>query len=110
MKLIQKLGNVKGQVNGLINSIGLARAYFSLVADPNNTLLVFKLQEQMLKAASAEDRQHIIAQFKQDPVLGLMLEERYLAPDYKVEDLANKTPGTLGYAYYRHMHDNGFTP
>ena len=110
MKLIKKLGSVKGQINGAISSVSLARAYFSLVADPNNTLLVFKLQEQMLKAASATDRQNIIAQFKQDSTLGPMLEERYLAPDYAVEDLASKTPGTLGYAYYRHMHDNGFTP
>jgi len=44
------------------------------------------------------------------PSFRQMVEERYLSPSYNPEELAKCQPGTLGYAYYRHMHDNNFTP
>jgi ubiquinone biosynthesis protein Coq4 len=39
-----------------------------------------------------------------------MMQEKYLAAHYVTDDLAQYAPGSLGYAYYRHLHDNGFDP
>ena len=39
-----------------------------------------------------------------------MFEERYVAESYNLAALTHYEPGTLGYAYYRHMTDNGFSP
>jgi ubiquinone biosynthesis protein COQ4 len=110
MHLGNKFKEIKQQARVIRQQIGFAQAFFKLVSDPNNTMLVFELQEQLLKASTPENTRQVVEMLKQDPVLGPMLEERYLSPDYEVKDLANSKPGTLGYAYYRHMHDNGFTP
>jgi ubiquinone biosynthesis protein Coq4 len=110
MNLINNFKGIKQQAKTLRQQLGFAQAFFRLINDPNNTMLVFELQEHLLKASTPQDTEKVVEMFKQDPVLGAMLEDRYLAPDYKITDLANSQLGTLGYAYYRHMHDNGFTP
>jgi ubiquinone biosynthesis protein Coq4 len=109
MKLINKFNSVKQQVKTVQQQIGFAQAFFKLVGDPNNTMLVFELEDKMTGTSNPEEIEKVVNQFKQIPELGSMFEERYLAPDYKIEDLADSKPGTLGYAYYRHMHDNGFS-
>lgn len=103
MKVINKIKNVK-------QSIGLGFAYFRLVQDPNDTIRVFNLENFLNGAATAEGRQKAIEFLKETPAIKQMMAEHYLAPSYKVEDLAGYQPGTLGYAYYRHMHDNNFDP
>lgn len=110
MRLINKFMAIKQQAQVLRHQIGFAQTFFKLVNDPNNTMLVFELQEQLFKASPAQDITKVVEMFKQDSVLGPMLEEHYLSPDYEIKDLVNSKPGTLGYAYYRHMHDNGFAP
>ena len=110
MNLLNKVSEVKQKVSGAGQQLSFVRAYFSLVEDPNDTVRVFKLQDKMLRATSSETRQAIIDFIKQDPAVAQCIEQRYVAPDYKVADLAQCQPGTLGYAYYRHMSDNGFTP
>ncbi len=103
MNLISKAKETKGKIQ-------FVQAYFKLAANPNDTVLVFKLQERLFNSISPRARAEALEFISQTPAIKQALDEQYLAPSYKVEDLANCEPGTLGYAYYRHMHDNGFTP
>src|SRR5689334_14461161 len=110
MKLLDKVNAVKNKAIATKRQLDFVRTFFKLAANPNDTMLVFKLEDTMFGGATPEDIQAALDGFKQYPTVARMLEERYLAPDYKVEDLKDSKPGTLGYAYYRHMSDNGFTP
>lgn len=102
-EITQNLGQFKGQLD-------FARAFFAAAADPVNTQNVFDFSQVMTTKISPEQRRQVSELLNQNPDTRRMLEERYLAPRYTTEDLAHYRPGTLGYAYYRHLHDNGFDP
>jgi ubiquinone biosynthesis protein COQ4 len=83
--------------------------FFQLTQDPNDTLRVFKMLDAMM-ALAKENGVEPVQRIRQQPGIEEMLASRYVAPSYKVDDLGKYPVGSLGYAYYRHMHDNGFTP
>ncbi len=102
-EITQNLGQFKGQLE-------FVRTFFAAAADPVNTEKVFEFSHVMTSKASPEQRREVSELLNQHPDSRQMLKERYLAPHYTTEDLAHYQPGTLGYAYYRHLHDNGFDP
>jgi ubiquinone biosynthesis protein COQ4 len=83
------------------------KGYWDLInAGPEDTAQVFKLSNAMKAMMSDESPETIKAYLDSQPVYRQMLTDRYLAPKYTIADLAKYEPGTLGYAYYRHMTDN----
>jgi ubiquinone biosynthesis protein Coq4 len=90
------------------------KAFFRLALNPNDTGRVFAVSEKLLKLTNMTTPEKKEVVFKKliadKPSIQKMIQQRYLAPAYKVEDLAGCPVGSLGYAYYRHMHDNGFEP
>jgi ubiquinone biosynthesis protein Coq4 len=98
LKLFNKIKTTK-------NQLGFLKAFFHLVANPNDTIRVYKLQDQLDKNVDPKEVEKV---FLEVEIYRQMVEDHYLAPDYKIDDLAKCAPGTLGYAYYRHMKDNGF--
>lgn len=98
LNLVKKIKNTKNQLD-------FAMAFFSLVGHPTDIMRVHKLREQVDKNVKATE---ILPILLQNPALRQMVDEHYLAPAYKIAELANYAPGTLGYAYYRHITDNRF--
>jgi ubiquinone biosynthesis protein Coq4 len=97
--------------NKTVRMFMYAKTIADLVRDPNNTLNVFKLDDMITGSATPEQQKEFIDGLKAShPEIRQMFEERYLTPDYSLADLAIYEPGTLGYAYYHHMIDNGFSP
>lgn len=93
-----------------IKQLGLLKAFWDLISDPTNTDKVFKLSDALVAQVGQAKPEDIKAYFESRDYYRQMLQQRYLAPDYKVEDLAHYAPGTLGNAYYVHMTSNGFQP
>lgn len=85
-----------------------SKAYFKMVNGFPNTDLLFKLMDLMRQQATPEAKEKMVAELMKTPGLKEYLEERYLPANYTVADLAGAEPGSLRYAYYRHMHDHGF--
>jgi ubiquinone biosynthesis protein COQ4 len=83
--------------------------FVKLTQAPNDTMRVFKMLDAMI-ALAKENGVVPVELVRNQPGIKEMVESRYVAPSYKVEDLGKYPVGSLGYAYYRHMHDNGFTP
>src|SRR5689334_12695575 len=92
---------------GLYNTLGFIRAFVALATNPYNTDLVFKLEQAAMKLAGTHAEERFLASLMRYPGAVEMIKQRYLAPKYKVEDLKDCRPGTLGYAYYHHITDNG---
>lgn len=101
MQIIDKIKKAK-------NKFDFARIYFSLVNDYSNTDKVFKLIDNVRNNLTPQMREVLTTKLAEQPQNQQMFKERYLAPKYRIEDLAHKEVGTLGYAYYRHMQDNHF--
>ncbi|HEX2915294.1 MAG TPA: Coq4 family protein [Chloroflexia bacterium] len=92
------------------NRLAFLKAFISLSDDPDDTIRVFKLETAGARLAGPEGDAKVLAYMKKYPGAVEMINQRYLAPAYKVEDLKDYASGTLGHAYYRHMNDNGFSP
>lgn len=94
-------------------NLNFALKLFRLADNPDDTMRVFEMENMMhdmVNDTNPENEKMLVAAMRTNPEIDRMLNERYFPPKYKVEDLAHYPVGTLGYAYYRHMHDNGFTP
>jgi ubiquinone biosynthesis protein COQ4 len=98
------------KIKALKEQLTFAIRFLKLAENPNDTPRVFKLQEFLYKGLTPSQVAEEVGKLRNIPVFKQLLDERYIAPKYKVADLAKYAPGTLGYAYYRHMHDNNFTP
>jgi ubiquinone biosynthesis protein COQ4 len=59
--------------------------------------------------ADEKVKEFYLRDYKNDPVFKTFYEERYLAPDYDFESLAELPADTLGYQYYHHLVDNGLS-
>lgn len=110
MNVQQLADKVTTKPKMMVKQLQFVRAFMSLAADPNNTERVFGMEETLVRLGGHKGHEIFMASLLRYSGAVEMIEGRYLAPDYKVEDLKDSTPGTLGYAYYRHMTDNGFTP
>lgn len=105
-KIVQKAKQTKSSLN-------FAQKFFRLAADPNDTIRVFDMQDALMEIignAGPEGEKKGSEMLRSFPEIERMLNEQYFPPKYNVEELAHYPVGTLGYAYYRHMHDNGFSP
>jgi ubiquinone biosynthesis protein Coq4 len=90
---------------------GLVEAFLDAASGIDGGDVVFNIYKQLdLLAKTPEDGPRIMQALHQVPAIHQAIVEGYLAPKYEVADLAHYKPGSLGYAYYRHLHDNGFTP
>jgi ubiquinone biosynthesis protein Coq4 len=89
----------------------LVQALLEAASGADGESVVFNIYKQLdLLAKTPEDGPRIIQALHQVPAINQALAERYVAPKYDVDGLANYKPGSLGYAYYRHLHDNNFKP
>ena len=68
---------------------------------------VHDMEHALIKLGSPEQREAFVRMLHSSPAMDAWLKRRYVPPTYTLESLAKHTPGTLGYAYYRHMTDNG---
>jgi ubiquinone biosynthesis protein Coq4 len=81
-------------------------AYLAFI-NTGGTKAAHKLEEALAGMAKPEDFVKLAAEMRQLPALQEMFETQYIPPSYTLEDLKVYQPGTLGYAYYHHMVDNG---
>lgn len=108
---LQELKNkVLNQPLQVFKQLNFVKAFMALSENPNDTVRVFNLEQAMNEVAGPDVDRLFLESFQRTPGLQRMLEQRYLAPKYDIEDFKDYAPGTLGYGYYRHMHDHGFTP
>ena len=61
---LSKIKALPRQVRGTKNKLDFLRVFFKLINHPNDTLLVFELQEQLLKNATLEQRLTVFEQLK----------------------------------------------
>lgn len=69
---------------------------------PQIHFLYWQLADEQAKRA-------FVASFHTDPEKRRWYEERYLAPDYTIEDLAKMPKGSLGRTYHDHIVSNGLS-
>lgn len=105
MDVTKIINNLPGRKS--LHLLQFLKGYWDLInAGPQDTAQVFKLGKIMKQMMRDEGAVAIQAYVGSQPILQQMVTEHYLAPKYSIEDLAKYEPGTLGYAYYRHMTDN----
>lgn len=98
--------------NSPLDDPTFVQAFISVAARPDDPELAwyFKLEEVMKQFEAAEANEYV-QQLRLSPDSAEMIEQRYVGPQYKLEDLKQDcAPGTLGYAYYHHMTENGIPP
>jgi ubiquinone biosynthesis protein COQ4 len=99
----------KHKVPGRKTLRGLAFMYYfwKLMKDPNNTSLVFKVGFIMTGETLDMPQEGVKNYLTNHPLYLEMVAERYRPTPYKLEELTQYEPGTLGHAYYTHMTRNG---
>jgi ubiquinone biosynthesis protein Coq4 len=109
-KLLTKVTEITEHLGQFKGRLDFVKAYFDGANNPQDTNTVFRLSDSLSANLNSEQRLKIGEMLNQNPLSSQMMQEKYLAPRYNTEDLAHYAPGTLGYAYYRHLHDNGYDP
>jgi hypothetical protein len=109
MEITEAMARVLPNSNSLLNNPTFVQAFLSVAAEPNDPNLTwyFKLEEVMKQQEEAQAAEYV-QQLRLSPGVAEMIEQRYVGSKYKLEDLKKDcAPGTLGYAYYHHMTQNG---
>ena len=73
---LSKIKALPRQVRGTKNKLDFLRVFFKLINHPNDTLLVFELQEQLLKNATLEQRlagRHLKQHHTKSPDIGALI-------------------------------------
>lgn len=83
------------------------QGFMEFVKDPNNTESVFDLAEAM---AHTEATTGSVTYLKSIPEVAQIIEERYIAPTPKLQDLLTLPKDSLGYIYSSHMTEVNFDP
>src|SRR5690349_14886483 len=100
----------------LVISVERAIRIFWLIALFKNMLILIsegslKSADKLEKALKNLNRSEVTANFvrllRQKSIMVEMFNRHYLPKPYTLGDLESYQPGTFGYAYYRHMIDNG---
>ncbi|MBD2385493.1 Coq4 family protein [Cylindrospermum sp. FACHB-282] len=98
---------VQTNQNILLNDPNFVQSLLGIATNPEDLSWYFKLEEAMKQLETVEVSEYI-EQLRLTPEADKLIEERYVGPQYKLEDLnRNCAPGTLGYVYYHHMTGNG---
>lgn len=84
--------------------IRLFRALFKVVKNPYQTDEVFKVTNIISKTS---DTRPILAKIYENESSKAIVMERYRPPECKMDQLLQMPVGSLGYAYARHLRDNG---
>jgi ubiquinone biosynthesis protein COQ4 len=97
-------------MNTFLGKLKFLKFFFGLVEDPNRTVLVFKILDQLLKDDQHPGAKMILERAMEHRGFVEMLEKRYQPAEYDIDLLAQMRPGTLGHAYGSHMKKNGLKP
>jgi ubiquinone biosynthesis protein COQ4 len=89
-----------------IKNLRFIGAYLNFV-NKGDTAAAAKLEQALGAFATPEDLRKFETELVKIPALQEMFDNWYIPPTYTLDDLKSYEPGTLGYAYYRHMTDNG---
>lgn len=103
--------NVRGVMahpNSLLAHPAFVQTFMSIAAAPDDLEQYFKL-EQVMKQIVGVNTSEYFEQLQLCPGAAEMIQQRYVGPKYKLEDLKECAPGTLGNAYYHHMTNNGIS-
>lgn len=112
MNIKDEMARVLAKSNSPLDDPNFVQAFLSIAANPNDPDLTwyFKLEEVMRHLEEVQANEYV-QQLRLSPGMAEMIEQRYVGPKYKLEDLKHDcAPGTLGYAYYHHMTENGIPP
>ncbi len=71
--------------------------------------LAYRLHRALAALPTREQREEMRAIVRRAPVLASMLERGYLAPRYRIDDLARYPAGSLGRLLHDHMTSRGLT-
>lgn len=108
MEITEAIAQVLPNSQSLLNNPNFVQAFLSIAAVPNDPELAwyFKL-EQVIRHLDELQSSNYTEQLQHSPGMAEMISQRYLGPQYKLEDLKRDCPpGSLGYAYYHHMTKN----
>lgn len=88
--------------------VSAARSFLRIAREPA-VEHILALRWSLLSLMGQDGAARLSDALRSAPELAEMFAGGYLAPDYRVEDLAGRAPGTLGHAFYRFMTDNGLS-
>ncbi len=89
-----------------IERLKFAKAFFSLVNDPQATENVFKIGKIGLRYPDSPAMQAMLKHVYSDPEFKKQFEEKYFPEFVDLEDLAKLPDGTVGKEFYGHMKRN----
>jgi ubiquinone biosynthesis protein COQ4 len=85
-----------------------ARAFFTIVKDPEKTGAVFDVADAA--PDTSPGLQHALSVAKQSPEFFALLKERFTPERVELSQLLSLPETSFGYAYAKHMTDNGLDP
>lgn len=109
MQITEAMAQMLPNSNSLLSDPKFVQAFLSVAAVPNDPQLswYFQLEEAMRHLEDIQIGEYV-EQLQLVPEMADMISQRYFGSQYKLEDLKeNCAPGSLGYAYYHHMTENG---